>query len=392
MAKPAVPPPGPAPDTNELIRRRHAKMEALRARGLDPFGARLKEAGEDELKSFGQVRLAGRVVSFRDHGKTCFAHLRDRTGAIQLYARADGLGDRFPLFRDLDVGDFVGVTGELMRTRTGELTVQVKEMEFLAKALRPLPEKWHGLKDVETRYRRRYVDLVVNPHVRETFVLKSRLIQTLLDLLQVIVMHRHRQHGLVLSELGSYLLGPVQAPAGTKRIDRLLKSPRWQAATLIDYLWEKGDEAVQRLMHPQDDIYAIWDESVVEKPESLQAERLGPVRSSKARRLLRIKPGYYTPPRGPSALVDDPRRGSQRQTDRRSPGTRTRRPPLGTAGGAHLGSGLCRRAVGQPGGPAAGALHSALEEKLPVGDGHGPTPQGLGMHAWQALPGPPLDP
>ena len=192
MAKPAVPPPGPAPDTNELIRRRHAKMEALRARGLDPFGgrfpvshgagelvARLKEAGEDELKSFGQVRLAGRVVSFRDHGKTCFAHLRDRTGAIQLYARADGLGDRFPLFRDLDVGDFVGVTGELMRTRTGELTVQVKEMEFLAKALRPLPEKWHGLKDVETRYRRRYVDLVVNPHVRETFVLKSRLIQTL---------------------------------------------------------------------------------------------------------------------------------------------------------------------------------------------------------------------
>ena len=164
MAKPDVPPPGPAPDTNELIRRRHAKMEALRARGLDPFGgrfpvshwagelvSRLKDAGEDELKSFGQVSLAGRVISFRDHGKTCFAHLRDRTGTIQLYARADGLGDRFGLFRDLDVGDFVGVTGELMRTRTGELTVQVKEIEFLAKSLRPLPEKWHGLKDVETR-------------------------------------------------------------------------------------------------------------------------------------------------------------------------------------------------------------------------------------------------
>ena len=192
MAKPDVPPPGPAPDTNELIRRRHAKMDALRARGLDPFGgrfpvshwagelvARLKDAGEDELKSFGQVSLAGRVISFRDHGKTCFAHLRDRTGTIQLYARADGLGDRFGLFRDLDVGDFVGVTGELMRTRTGELTVQVKEIEFLAKSLRPLPAKWHGLKDVETRYRRRYVDLVVNPHVRETFVVKSRLIQAL---------------------------------------------------------------------------------------------------------------------------------------------------------------------------------------------------------------------
>src|SRR4030095_10606664 len=192
MAKPSAPPPGPAPDTNELIRRRHAKLAALRAQAPDPFGggfpvthwagergARLKDAGEDELKSSGQVSLAGRVVSFRDHGKTCSPHPRDRTGSIQLYARADGLGDRFGLFRDLDVGDFVGVTGELMRTRTGELTVQVKELEFLAKSLRPLPDKWHGLKDVETRYRRRYVDLVMNPHVRETFVLKSALIQAL---------------------------------------------------------------------------------------------------------------------------------------------------------------------------------------------------------------------
>jgi DDE family transposase len=127
-----------------------------------------------------------------------------------------------------------------------------------------------------------------------------RLVQTLLNLLQVIVMHRHRPHGLVLSELGGYLLGPALAPAGTQRIDRLLKSPRWQAAMLLDFLWEKGDAAVQRLIHPQDDIYVIWDESVIEKPESLQAERLGPVRSSKARRLLRIKPGFYTPPRGPA--------------------------------------------------------------------------------------------
>jgi hypothetical protein len=131
-------------------------------------------------------------------------------------------------------------------------------------------------------------------------VLDRRLVQTLLDLLQVIVMQRHRQHGLVLTELGGHLLGPAQAPAGTKRIDRLLKSTRWQAAALIDFLWEKGDEAVQRLIHPQDDIYVIWDESVLEKPESLKAERLGPVRSSKARRLLRIKPGFYTPPRGPA--------------------------------------------------------------------------------------------
>jgi lysyl-tRNA synthetase class 2 len=187
MSEPSAP--GPTPDTSELIRR-HEKLDALRARGVDPFGgrfpvshwageltARLASAGEDELKSAGPLSLAGRIVSFRDHGKTCFAHLRDRTGAIQLYARADALGERFGLFRDLDVGDFVGVTGELMRTRTGELTVAVKELEFLAKSLRPLPAKWHGLKDVETRYRRRYVDLVVNSHVRETFVLKSRIIR-----------------------------------------------------------------------------------------------------------------------------------------------------------------------------------------------------------------------
>ena len=150
------------PDVRPRARARHQRADPAPARqagraaraGSRPFGsrfpvthwagelvARLKDAGEDELKSFGQVSLAGRVISFRDHGKTCFAHLRDRTGTIQLYARADGLGDRFGLFRDLDVGDFVGVTGELMRTRTGELTVQVKELEFLAKSLRPLPDE-----------------------------------------------------------------------------------------------------------------------------------------------------------------------------------------------------------------------------------------------------------
>src|SRR5262249_9209401 len=104
---------------------------------------------------------------------------RDQSGTIQLYARADVLGEAYATFLDLDVGDFIGVTGELFRTRTGELTVAVKQFEFLAKALRPLPEKWHGLKDVETRYRRRYVDLIVNPQVREAFVMKSRLIAAL---------------------------------------------------------------------------------------------------------------------------------------------------------------------------------------------------------------------
>ncbi|MBI2461786.1 MAG: lysine--tRNA ligase [Candidatus Rokubacteria bacterium] len=177
-------------DANELIRRRREKLEALRRAGLDPFGARypvsdwagrLRERWEgataDELKGAGPVTLAGRIRAVRHHGKACFASLQDYTGAIQLYARADLLGREYELFTALDVGDFVGVTGQLFRTRTGELTVEVKAWGFLAKSLRPLPEKWHGLKDVETRYRQRYVDLLVNPEVREVFRLRSRLVQ-----------------------------------------------------------------------------------------------------------------------------------------------------------------------------------------------------------------------
>jgi lysyl-tRNA synthetase, class II len=179
-------------DENDVIRQRYQKLDALRARGVDPFGARypvthwagdltarLEKAADAELQAFGPVSLAGRLVALRDHGKTVFAHLMDRTGRIQLYARADELGDEFALFRDLDVGDFIGVTGAMFRTRTGQLTVAVKSCAFLAKSLRPLPEKWHGLKDVETRYRQRYVDLVVNPEVRAIFLLRARIIQTL---------------------------------------------------------------------------------------------------------------------------------------------------------------------------------------------------------------------
>src|SRR5499426_3523325 len=177
-------------DENELIRLRREKLDALRARGTDPFGGRypvthwardlaerLGNANDEELKGFGPASLAGRVVAIRHHGKTCFAHLMDQSGRIQLYARADQLGDDYALFTELDLGDFIGVTGEMMRTRTGELTVAVEAWQFLAKSLRPLPEKWHGLKDVETRYRQRYVDLVVNEEVRSIFQLRSRLVK-----------------------------------------------------------------------------------------------------------------------------------------------------------------------------------------------------------------------
>ncbi len=179
-------------DDNELIRQRREKLEALRRSGIDPFGGRypvthwtrglaerLGSASEEELKGFGPVSLAGRVVAMRHHGKTCFAHLMDQTGRIQLYARADGLGDEYARFVELDAGDFIGVTGAMFRTRTGELTVAVKTVSFLAKSLRPLPEKWHGLKDVETRYRQRYVDLIVNTEAREIFLMRARLIRAM---------------------------------------------------------------------------------------------------------------------------------------------------------------------------------------------------------------------
>jgi hypothetical protein len=125
----------------------------------------------------------------------------------------------------------------------------------------------------------------------------------MLGLMMVIIMHRHRNHGLLLSELGGYLMGAGQAPAGTKRIHNLIASLRWSASEVEGYLWEQADRAIDQRLHPQQDVYIIWDESVIEKAESLKAERLCAVRSSKARRLKRIKPGYYNPPTGRPVFV-----------------------------------------------------------------------------------------
>jgi hypothetical protein len=144
----------------------------------------------------------------------------------------------------------------------------------------------------------------VRPLLRQLYKkMDRRLVQTLLDLMMVIVMHRHRSHGLLLSELGGYLMGERQAPAGTKRISNLIRSERWGQGEIENYLWEQGDQAVEQRLSPQEDVYVIWDESVLEKPESLKAERLCAVRSSKSRRLMRIKPGYYNPPTGCPVFV-----------------------------------------------------------------------------------------
>jgi len=178
------------PDDHEQTVVRRKKLQALRARGVNPYPndfrpdhsaaevhARCDGLGEAELAAAAPARVAGRIVGLRDFGKAGFVHLQDRTGRLQVHARRDRLSEAdFELYRTLDVGDVVGVGGRPFRTRTGELTIEADSVRLLAKALRPLPEKWHGLQDVETRYRQRYVDLVVNPDVRRIFRMRAAVI------------------------------------------------------------------------------------------------------------------------------------------------------------------------------------------------------------------------
>lgn len=128
-----------------------------------------------------ETSVAGRLISKREHGKSGFAHIIDHTGKLQFYAQANKLGKYYQLYKDLDLGDIVGIKGKLFVTRTGETTVLVEELKLLAKALRPLPEKWHGLKDIEVRYRQRYLDLIANPAVKEVFLKRSRIISLIRD-------------------------------------------------------------------------------------------------------------------------------------------------------------------------------------------------------------------
>ena len=176
---------------SEQVQVRRQKLADLQAAGHDPFtltkfpqdaySADLKEEFKDlpnETDSGKKVALAGRLMSKRVMGKASFAHLRDDKGDIQLYVRRDELGDdAYAAFKKLDVGDIIGVKGEVFRTKTGELSVRATELTLLAKSLRPLPEKFHGLTDTEMRYRQRYVDLIANPEVKETFVKRSKILK-----------------------------------------------------------------------------------------------------------------------------------------------------------------------------------------------------------------------
>ena len=162
-------------EENELIALRRKKLDALRGKGIEPFGGGFEVAGSiaevrEKFKEGETLRAAGRIIAHRDMGKSHFLDLRDATGRIQIYIHANEVGaELIDLFRLLDLGDFIGVEGTCFVTKSGESTLKVRTFQLLAKALRPLPEKWHGLQDIEARYRQRYLDLITNEHSRAVF-------------------------------------------------------------------------------------------------------------------------------------------------------------------------------------------------------------------------------
>lgn len=179
-------------ELNDQLQVRRDKMHAMQESGRDPFGGRFErthtsqqvkeqyghlskeELGEKEI----QVTVAGRVMTKRGKGKAGFAHIQDISGQIQIYVRKDAVGEeQYEDFNHTDLGDIVGITGTVFITNTGELSIKVKDYVFLTKALRPLPDKFHGLKDVEERYRKRYVDLITNEESKNTFILRSKIVQ-----------------------------------------------------------------------------------------------------------------------------------------------------------------------------------------------------------------------
>ena len=171
-------------DLNDQMLVRREKLAQYEEDNIYPFGQRFVVQHKalqikDEFRDFdGQpVVIAGRLMTIRSHGKTAFANLRDLSGDIQVYFRKDVMGEEdYKYVKMLDMGDIVGIEGHVFKTQKGEITVKVNKLTLLSKSLRPLPEKWHGLKDTELRYRQRYVDLIVNPSVRDTFVKRTKIV------------------------------------------------------------------------------------------------------------------------------------------------------------------------------------------------------------------------
>ena len=182
----------PVLTVQEQTKVRIEKLEKLKEKGVAPFGqkfdvkdkicdikAKYAECEKEELEAAGVVAtVAGRIITKRDMGKIAFCNLQDRDGNMQIYIRKDVIGEEaYSVFKLSDIGDIIGVTGDVMKTNTGELSIKVSEYTHLTKALRPLPEKYHGLQDIEERYRRRYVDLIVNEQSRKTAINRTRIIR-----------------------------------------------------------------------------------------------------------------------------------------------------------------------------------------------------------------------
>ena len=181
-------------ETNEQFQVRKEKLDLLRSKGLDPFGKRFERSHlvTDIVEKYGEfenedlegkdiaVTIAGRIMTKRGKGKAGFAHIQDLSGQIQIYVRQDAIGpEQYEVFKIADLGDIVGITGHVFRTKVGELSVKAEKFELLSKALRPLPDKFHGLKDVEQRYRQRYLDLIMNNESKQTFIARSKIIRSM---------------------------------------------------------------------------------------------------------------------------------------------------------------------------------------------------------------------
>lgn len=181
-------------ELNDLLKSRREKLEALLNKGINPFGNRFVRTitAREAIEKYGdlskeelegtpiEVVVAGRLMTKRGKGKAGFAHIQDLTDKIQLYVRQDAVGEeQYELFTTIDIGDIVGIKGTVFKTKVGELSIKAQEFTILSKAMRPLPDKFHGLKDVEQRYRQRYVDLIMNPDVKDTFITRSKILRSM---------------------------------------------------------------------------------------------------------------------------------------------------------------------------------------------------------------------
>lgn len=184
-------------ELSELLKIRREKLEELKSKGIEPYPYCFEKThfAKEILEKYGnlkegeespeEVSMAGRIMTKRGHGKSTFSHIQDESGKIQIYAKVDVLGEeQYEIFQKLDLGDILGIKGKVFRTKTGEITIRLSSFVLLCKSLHPLPEKWHGLQDKELRYRERYVDLMVNPGIKEVFLKRSKIISLIRKFLE----------------------------------------------------------------------------------------------------------------------------------------------------------------------------------------------------------------